>query len=369
MKNTISRTLITAVVSITVAAMGLSFAISALNIEKLVTDLASEKLTNRLSNVSTQVEIWYDSLNVAFQELTNELYRSPNLTLAEKKDVIYDAFRAFPYSGYLHDLYAGFPDKGFVYLTDFNPATGSDPVSCDWYRLACEHPGETVITPAYVTSGSGANWCITFARTIHPKDGSLGVLAADYTVGSLNRLLSSFGSGNNNIIILQNDGNIITYYDVADYANDYGVIESVATLDNGNYKVFYDTLKAEVGNTFRLTVKGVDNYYACRKIGNGWYVLAFESASTFREPLYNTVVLLLIVSCSSIIGIVFTMAFVTNRQVGKPLKKLTVAIREFSVDDTVSFAGIDINTNNELKILADTLKSMEQRMRAAFNET
>jgi diguanylate cyclase (GGDEF)-like protein len=375
MKRTVSRKLITAMVSITIAASAVVAVVSSVSTYNLVMKMTEETLKNNIFDVSGELEEFYAAVNADLDELAARIRNHAAYSDTEQLAAINDIYSKSRFSKYMLMMYYGYADGKLLNTANWIPPADFSVRERVWYNLACVVPNQMVITAPYTNARTGKP-CITFAHTVDVADGSRGVVAVDFSIAAFSSFIKMMHNNNDNIIIVTNEGEIIFHPEIELFVDKFG------QYMNLKYRKAYNSIWEKItqsnGKLFRETKFAISNFsfsdkfYWSRQLQNNLYVLSFDDGFQLLTPLYTTICTSLIVMILSTALINFIMTFMIKNDIGVPLKILTDAVRHFNVM-SMSFEHIEIKNDNEIRILADTLLAMERRINSmtekAFTDT
>ena len=243
------------------------------------------------------------------------------------------------------DIYYGTETKKIFIYPETKLPDGYDPTQRGWYKLAMEHKGQVVITPAYEDAGTGKN-VVGIAKTVE-KDGKvIGVIGIDCTLSTLADRMSTKKIGNTGYMFISElSGKVLAHpsKDVinTDAAAKLSIWEKVKSEKSGfiNYQ-YDDKNKFGVYDTNELT---------------GWKIVATldeaELTNDTKSILQATLIIILVMAIIAVI-----MSFLLSNGIVYNIQRLKEVFAKASDGDlTVS---IKSSTNDEFKDLTNSFNAM-----------
>jgi methyl-accepting chemotaxis protein len=243
------------------------------------------------------------------------------------------------------DIYYGTVSKDIFIYPETKLPDGYDPTIREWYKLALEHKGQIVITPAYVDAGTGKN-VVGIVKTVE-KDGKvIGVIGIDCTLSTLADRVSTKKIGNTGYVFIADGSGKVLGHPLKDVVNTdaaakMSIWNKVKSEKNGfvNYKVDSEN-KFGVYDTNELT---------------GWKLVAIldesELTNDTKSILLTMCIVILIMAIIAVI-----MSFVLSNGIVHNIRRLKEVFSKASGGDlTVSIKSL---TKDEFKDLASSFNSM-----------
>ncbi|OYO40393.1 hypothetical protein CG709_21465 [Lachnotalea glycerini] len=205
-----------------------------------------DKLTLTSSQTLSQIN---DSLNEYFSglsetvTLTTNNYNLVNVETGNNIDYVQDLLMSVKDTkSELLSAYFGTATGKFVNAPEDVMPDGYDPTTRDWYLMAVEKQGETVITSPYQDASTGDN-IVTIAKTVE-KDGKVvGVVAVDCTLTALTQQIAEKKVGNTGYVYISNvDGTVLAHpqSDLINTTTQLSFWDEVKTQDSGFVKYTYE---------------------------------------------------------------------------------------------------------------------------------
>lgn len=222
---------------------------------------------------------------------------------------------------------------------------GYDPTVIGWYKLAMEHKGQVVITPAYEDAGTGKN-VVGIAKTVE-KDGKVvGVIGVDCTLSTLADRMANKKIGNTGYVFISElSGKVLGHPDKA-----------VVNTDSAAKLSIWDKVKAEKNGFVNYQYNGANKFgvYETNEL-TGWKLVATmdesELTNDTKSILQTTLIIILVMTVIAII-----MSFILSNGIVRNIQKLKEVFAKASNGDlTVS---IKASTKDEFRDLTNSFNSM-----------
>ncbi|PXV86806.1 methyl-accepting chemotaxis protein [Lachnotalea glycerini] len=306
-----------------------------------------DKLTLTSSQTLSQIN---DSLNEYFSglsetvTLTTNNYNLVNVETGNNIDYVQDLLMSVKDTkSELLSAYFGTATGKFVNAPEDVMPDGYDPTTRDWYLMAVEKQGETVITSPYQDASTGDN-IVTIAKTVE-KDGKVvGVVAVDCTLTALTQQIAEKKVGNTGYVYISNvDGTVLAHpqSDLINTTTQLSFWDEVKTQDSGFVKYTYEGQnKFGVYQTSAIT---------------GWKLVAVlddsELTTDTSAILMTTLIIIIIMLViSSLLSIFLSSGIAKNI-----IKLKEVFAKASDGDLTVSITAA---TKDEFRDLAESFNKM-----------
>lgn len=353
MFKTIKGTLTTAISIVIAVAMLLLGTISVLvsgsrlvgnSEEQLKTEAAryAEEINNWISNEKTMVEGVNQSVTAAY-----ESNKKVKPTLSQMKDILVSFAEG---RQELLNMYIGTTKKDFVQSSpDATTPEGYDPTERGWYKLA-EEKKETVVTDPYMDVLIGG-MCVTVASPIYLDGELFAVIGADYTLNTINEVVSSVEQDNGTYgFLVDASGNYVSHPN-----EEYLPGEDKATAVSS----VMPKLSSLISDPGKETISGKDyngktNYFSSASIQScGWVLGEVVPKKVIVGTLNALIIISILVAFISILVAVLVMTFLIRRQLA-PMEEMKRFVKEKIV---VSNGNDDAeNEVEEIRYLINVLK-------------
>ncbi|MNW29027.1 Methyl-accepting chemotaxis protein McpB [compost metagenome] len=239
------------------------------------------------------------------------------------------------------DIFIGTPD-GLMIRGVPKDVQGYDPRSRDWYKMAMEQPGKTVVT-SVVLNSSGTP-VVNMAKTL--PDGS-GVLGMSLNLERIQELASIKVGKEGYILILDSTQKMVVH----------PAIESGTTVDSVDLLKMYDA----PGGYYAYSNEGKDMTldYVTNET-TGWKIAGTMSNSEIDdtvEGIRNTTLIVILVS----LVVVVAMITIIVRAILVPIRRLQVSAERISQGDLSG--KIETGPADEIGMLARYFQQMVENLR------
>ena len=243
------------------------------------------------------------------------------------------------------DIYYGTTTKKIFIYPETKLPDGYDPTQRGWYKLAMEHKGQVVITPAYEDAGTGKN-VVGIAKTVE-KDGKVvGVIGIDCTLSTLAERISTKKIGNTGYMFISElSGKVLAHPN-----------EEVINTDAAGKLSIWDKVKSEKNGFINYQYEGSNKFgaYDTNEL-TGWKIVATldesELTNDTKSILQTTLIIILIMTIIAVI-----MSFVLSNGIVRNIQKLKEVFAKASGGDLA--VSINASTNDEFKDLTNSFNSM-----------
>ncbi len=195
------------------------------------------------------------------------------------------------------------------------PPVDYEPTERDWYKMALEAKGDTIIIPPYVDAQTNTV-VITICRCL--SDGK-NVVALDVIVNHIQDLTEMIDVGGKGYgLIVNRDGLIIAHQDNeligTDFADEYGktLLDSVLATDNGS---------------LWASVNGEPSTLFVSRVMDRWYVVVTVTDKELYEDLYNqlTVTIIIFLIIYSLVAFFYYLGYKNEQAYGRKVEEMNVS--------------------------------------------
>ena len=283
----------------------------------------SKRLLSSNSNVSAgKIDEWFASERTMTEGVALSAAGVAETTGASEKQLLRITSEFAAGRNNLLNLYIGTEDKMFVQSApDATTPEGYDPTARGWYKAAKEKKG-TIVTDPYMDVLIGG-MCVTVASPVY-VDGKLwGVVGADYTLDSINEVVSSAATSEGEYgFLLDSSGNFIAHPN-QDYlpGEDKTVALSSVLPQLGGVLTSRDIITAKDYN-------GVNSMFSSAPVEScGWIFVSAIPKSLVTSSITRLIIICLIILAACIIVVLLLMNFLIKRQLSS-IEELKVFIKE-----------------------------------------
>lgn len=180
---------------------------------------------------------------------------------------------------------------------------------------------------------------LVVAAPIFAGNKASGVIAGVIPIEVINRMLGFFTfSDFDKYMLVDQFGTIIVHF---------------------NRELYGKTELRIYGLEFTRTTRYKDQMVFVNVLKTGWKFVTFQPVSVLMQPIksVNRIVLAFLII---LIGILLLVAYTTSSTVVRPIQKLTNGVERIMAGDYKQH--IDINSEDEMKILADSFNRLSERM-------
>jgi methyl-accepting chemotaxis protein len=311
--------------------------------------ILNDKLTLTSTQTLTEVNIGLMDYFHGFSNIVAMTSSNPaiaNVETDNNTDVINDIMKSVKDSDNdILDIYYGTETKKIMIYPETKLPDGYDPTQRGWYKLAMEHKGKVVITPAYEDAGTGKN-VVGIAKTVE-KDGKvIGVIGVDCTLATLADRIATKKIGNTGYVFISDlEGKVLGHPN-----------KDVVNTDAAAKLSIWDKVKKEDSGFVNYQYNGKNKFgvYETNDL-TGWKLVATmdesELTNDTKAILQTTLLIILVMAAIAII-----MSFILSNGIVHNIRKLKEVFGKASNGDlTVS---INASTKDEFKDLANSFNSM-----------
>ena len=246
----------------------------------------------------------------------------------------------------------------YIAQADYNLASpeiiaeGYDVTSKEYYKAVTEN--KVWITEPYVDTISGGV-VITISAPVNVDGSVIGLTAVDIAIDKLTTMVDEYELGDTgHFSLLTNNNTIVAHKDKDTLLKS---IEEIELSDN-----IVQSIKNRDSNVTEYTYNNENYYGNCVKIGDtGWQVLSSLPSSELTSDtnrLILTIVIIFIILLASMLMTIFAVV----RRVTRPIRKITDITNKLAAGELD--VNIDINSNDEIGILAKSIKSLTVRLKS-----
>ena len=248
------------------------------------------------------------------------------------------------------EVFFGSKWGGFASSWDDTVSAGFDPRKRIWYRQAEAAGGETIITPAYMSTIGVPGICFS-RKVVSPAGEAIGCVSIEVKLEQLTVFIDSLKVGKTGYVMLfQNDGTIL-----ADPRHRDLVFTKLDNAGNQYLKNFQNAgTKAEVvtidNSIWRLRVFSIDTL--------GWKIGILVKNTEILESFYRLVVSMIIVGTGMLI-VFFLLIFRFSKRLKGYLRKLQLIFTKMASGDLTG--RFYIKKNDEIgRLMIDFNTTMDK---------
>ena len=356
----------------TLLVCALPFIIGVLYIEKVITKQVHEnfeyytyeilsKIHDKINDGS--IKPAYEAISLlAMDERTHEMTQTIGGRLIAKPDMIASHMHQFIAnyeSIFLHMAGVGIGTEqgGYFEYPSFFAESGYDPRSRMWYQEALNHKGKPYLTDPYIMKTTG-QFTIAVTRTIERDGNVLGVVAAGWNVGELQKVIGEFQVGTSGYVILFSQNNKVIACPkhsewIMKTPQEIGIPALIDLVDNGKFQ--------------QVTIDGkkkVASVYISQT--SGWKTIAIIDESELVGKVNHIMIPIFITCLIMLILILGSILLVTQKYVLKPINGLTEGVTALANGD-LGFR-VPLGKKDEFGILAAAFNEMATKLKANFEK-
>jgi methyl-accepting chemotaxis protein len=311
-------------------------------------NILNDKLTLTSTQTLAEMNIGLMDYFDGFSNIVTMTSNNPAIVNVDSSDlnVVNDIMKSVKDSDNdILDIYYGTVSKEIFIYPETKLPDGYDPTQRGWYKLALEHKGQVVITPAYEDAGTGKN-VVGIAKTVE-KDGKVvGVIGIDCTLATLADRVATKKIGNTGYVFIAEPSGKVLGHPQKNVVN----TEEAAKLS------IWDKVKVEKNGFVNYEFNGETKFgvYDTNEL-TGWKLVAVLDESELTSDTKSILqAMLIIIIIMAIIAII--MSFILSNGIVHNIRRLKEVFKMASGGDlTVS---IKASTKDEFKDLADSFNSM-----------
>lgn len=248
------------------------------------------------------------------------------------------------------EVFFGSKWGGFASSWDDTVRAGFDPRKRIWYQQAEAAGGETIITPAYMSTIGVPGICFS-RQVVSPAGATIGCVSVEVKLAQLTTFIDSLKVGRTGYVMLfQNDGTIL-----ADPMHHDLVFTKLDNAGNQYLKNFQNAgTKAEVvsidNKIWRLRVFSIDEL--------GWKIAILIQNNEILESFYRLVISMVIVGTGMLMAF-FWLIFWFSKRLKGYLRKLQLIFTKMAAGDLTG--RFYIKKNDEIgRLMIDFNTTMDK---------
>jgi sigma-B regulation protein RsbU (phosphoserine phosphatase) len=255
------------------------------------------------------------------------------------------------FEAYYGTALSRFEGGWFATATDWDPYKTDpnwDQIKRPWFISAMQNQGKITITDPYEDSNTG-EICITIVKTVADSAREIkGVVGVDVFLDEFTEMVSEHKiTEDGKSFLIDANGLYITHQN-----------QSKVMKNN-----ILEDLKLDKSILEKQGIKFKDNMYvAVIAVPNtpNWYLVSIGSLKSLDKMDLSYI--LIIIAISIVLSII--VSFVLGNRISKPIKKLTDDVSRLGLGDLD--IHVDINTKDELGVLARTFNKMTIDLKASI---
>lgn len=239
------------------------------------------------------------------------------------------------------------------------PNDSSMPKSYDsrktpWYKKSISNPGKIVWSPLYKDAGASGDFLVSVSKSVMNKDKLVGVVGIDVKLRNLSDIINKVKFKESGYIILVDKMGIIYSHPdkslISSKLSDDKLYSEISKNDSGSFIHYFDGSNKIISY---LTIKQTD-----------WKLVGVVSINPYEvvTPIKNSTIIISILSSI----LVFIIGFKAFTFVTKPLDQTMEVINEVGKGNFS--AKLNINSNDEFKVLGDSINSMVEKINTLILE-
>lgn len=282
-----------------------------------------------------------------------------NLTGSSR--TIFDQFARFGKSNPdVFAVYTGRADGGMIEWPGADYKKTYDPRVRPWYKLALEHPDQTVMTNAYYWDAADST-LIAIAKTIkNAQNQIVGVVSLDVSIKRLMNIVERMTVGEAGVVVLLEDNKTILV-DPIHPKNNFKHVSDVNTP-------FFRLLHQNPTGIFEVERDGVT--YLGKNITSkylGWHFVALvPKAEVYQHVTEQTIITFAIVIPLVIIFII--LAFYVSRAITSNINHVTSVLKEISQGHGDLTVKLNVEGKDEIGELAYSFNLFVDKLSQLISE-
>lgn len=319
-----------------IIAIGFSYNTS----QKILNEVKSAESLNAAKINAEQMNGWMMSQGKMVTEMVNDIENIGNLDEAHLMTLFSEKMKDNPY---IISFYIGFSDKRTVFGDAWVPGADYDCTQRDWYKAAIEKNGLAYTAPYY--DGSVKKVVITVAKPVVVGGKTVGVAAADITVGFLTELVATAKAGEGSYgFLLDADKAIVVHQNEAFMPTE----DALTPFMEAGEKVYGD-LGDAMGQATILKHKdydGKEKWFAFAPMNeNGWTFGFAIPTEVFDAPMKKLITgfvtaVVITLALTVVITVIWANGFV------KPLINITNHMHVFAKGDLTK--RVEVKSEDEI---------------------
>ena len=252
----------------------------------------------------------------------------------------------------LLNLYIGMSDKEFVQSnTEATTPEGYDPTQRGWYKSAQEKK-QTIVTDPYMDVLVGG-MCVTVAAPVYVDGELIAVVGADYTLDSINEVVSAVAEENGEYaFLLDSSGNFISHPNEEYLPGE----DEAVSLDSALPQL--SQLVTTPGGEM-LSAKDYDgtaSYFVSETVDScDWLLGVAVPRKEITAPLNSLIFTCIFYLVVCVVAVYFVMSFLIKRQLA-PVDELKQFIKQKMLSESEARAKAGEKEVEEIRYLISVLK-------------
>jgi len=243
-------------------------------------------------------------------------------------------------------------DDYYLASPEVMSAEGYDVTSKEYYKAVTEN--KVWITEPYVDAITGGI-VITISAPVNAGGGAIGLTAVDIAIDKLTTMVDEYELGNTGYFSLLTSNNTIAAHKDKDI-----LLKSIEEAKLGSNIV--QSVKNRDSNVTEYTYNNENYFGSCVEIGDtGWQILSSLPSgelTTNTNQLVMTIVTIFIILLVSMLVVLYAAV----KRVTRPIRKITDITNKLA--DGELDVNIDVKSNDEIGILAESIKSVTIRLKS-----
>lgn len=360
--SSITKKIVITIFLVCVSALLVTGLIIVITVNERFTGNEKEVLNESAQSVSNKAEVFFERYIAIVEQMAqdkniqnfmiNAQERSKSLTETEGFMIAAETTDATQKSDSEIILTAYIAQADYNLASPEIIAEGYDVTSKEYYKAVTEN--KVWITEPYVDTISGGV-VITISAPVNVDGSVIGLTAVDIAIDKLTTMVDEYELGDTgHFSLLTNNNTIVAHKDKDTLLKS---IEEIELSDN-----IVQSIKNRDSNVTEYTYNNENYYGNCVKIGDtGWQVLSSLPSSELTSDtnrLILTIVIIFIILLASMLMTIFAVV----RRVTRPIRKITDITNKLAAGELD--VNIDINSNDEIGILAKSIKSLTVRLKS-----
>ena len=360
--SSITKKIVITIFLVCVSALLVTGLIIVITVNERFTGNEKEVLNESAQSVSNKAEVFFERYIAIVEQMAqdkniqnfmiNAQERSKSLTETEGFMIAAETTDATQKSDSEIILTAYIAQADYNLASPEIIAEGYDVTSKEYYKAVTEN--KVWITEPYVDTISGGV-VITISAPVNVDGSVIGLTAVDIAIDKLTTMVDEYELGDTgHFSLLTNNNTIVAHKDKDTLLKS---IEEIELSDN-----IVQSIKNRDSNVMEYTYNNENYYGNCVKIGDtGWQVLSSLPSSELTSDtnrLILTIVIIFIILLASMLMTIFAVV----RRVTRPIRKITDITNKLAAGELD--VNIDINSNDEIGILAKSIKSLTVRLKS-----
>lgn len=360
--SSITKKIVITIFLVCVSALLVTGLIIVITVNERFTGNEKEVLNESAQSVSNKAEVFFERYIAIVEQMAqdkniqnfmiNAQERSKSLTETEGFMIAAETTDATQKSDSEIILTAYIAQADYNLASPEIVAEGYDVTSKEYYKAVTEN--KVWITEPYVDTISGGV-VITISAPVNVDGSVIGLTAVDIAIDKLTTMVDEYELGDTgHFSLLTNNNTIVAHKDKDTLLKS---IEEIELSDN-----IVQSIKNRDSNVMEYTYNNENYYGNCVKIGDtGWQVLSSLPSSELTSDtnrLILTIVIIFIILLASMLMTIFAVV----RRVTRPIRKITDITNKLAAGELD--VNIDINSNDEIGILAKSIKSLTVRLKS-----